>query len=170
MESCVHVYTGNGKGKTTAAFGLTLRAAAAGKKVYVAQFVKGMHYSELDLVPKLPGVQLKQYGRGCFIYNEPSPEDVQAARDGLAEVAVLLASGDFDVVVLDEANIALYYKLFSFDELWSAVAARAPQVEVVITGRYAPPELIEKADLVTEMVEVKHYYSRGVEARTGIEK
>ncbi|MBU0935881.1 MAG: cob(I)yrinic acid a,c-diamide adenosyltransferase, partial [Spirochaetes bacterium] len=101
---------------------------------------------------------------------EPSPEDVQAARDGLAEVAVLLASGDFDVVVLDEANIALYYKLFSFDELWSAVAARAPQVEVVITGRYAPPELIEKADLVTEMVEVKHYYSRGVEARTGIEK
>lgn len=170
MESCVHVYTGNGKGKTTAAFGLTLRAAAAGKKVYVAQFVKGMHYSELDLVPKLPGVQLKQYGRGCFIYNEPAPEDVQAARDGLAEVAGLLAAGAFDVVVLDEANIALYYKLFSFDELWSAVAARAPHVEVIITGRYAPPELIEKADLVTEMVEVKHYYSRGVEARTGIEK
>jgi len=170
MQSCVHVYTGNGKGKTTAALGLTLRAAAAGKRVFIGQFVKGMHYSELDILPSLPGVSVKQYGRGCFIQRTPVDEDIQAARQGLKELAVILRAGDHQLVVLDEANIALYYKLFTFEELWAAVSARSPGVEVVITGRYAPPELIERADLVTEMTEVKHYYSKGIEARVGIEK
>ena len=169
-DSFVHVYTGTGKGKTTAALGLSLRAAAAGKKVFIGQFVKGMHYSELDLLPEIKNIEIKQYGKDCFIYKDPTEEDIKIARDGLADAAQRLACGDYQLVVLDEANIALYYNLFSFEELWEAVEKRAEGVEVVITGRKAPKELIEKADLVTEMNEIKHYYTRGVQARTGIEK
>ncbi|WP_448873629.1 cob(I)yrinic acid a,c-diamide adenosyltransferase [Desulfobulbus propionicus] len=170
MRGYIHVYTGNGKGKTTAALGLSLRAAAAGKKVYIGQFVKGMHYSELDLLPSIANITLKQYGRGCFIYTDPTEEDIAAARAGLSEMARILNSGEYDLVVLDEVNIALYYGLFSFEDLKAALLQRAEQVEVVLTGRYAPQELIDMADLVTEMREIKHYYTMGVEARTGIEK
>lgn len=169
-DSFVHVYTGTGKGKTTAALGLSLRAAAAGKKVFIGQFVKGMHYSELDLLPEIGNVEVKQYGQDCFIYKDPTDEDIKIAKEGLADAAARLASGDYQLVVLDEANIALYYNLFTFEELWEAVTKRAEGVEVVITGRKAPEELIEKADLVTEMNEIKHYYTRGVQARKGIEK
>lgn len=170
MQGYIHVYTGNGKGKTTAALGLSLRAAAAGKKVYIGQFVKGMHYSELDLLPTIANITLKQYGRGCFIYTQPTEEDYAAARAGLEEMAQILRSGEYDLVILDEVNIALYYGLFSFDDLKKALLQRAQQVEVVLTGRYAPQELIDMADLVTEMREIKHYYAQGIEARTGIEK
>lgn len=170
MHGYIQVYTGNGKGKTTAALGLSLRAAAAGKKVFIGQFVKGMHYSELDLLPHIPNITLVQYGRGCFIYGQASQEDIDAAQAGLIAMAQVLASGDYDVVVLDEANIALHYGLISFTALREALMARAPHVEVVLTGRYAPQELIDMADLVTEMREIKHYYNQGVEARTGIEK
>jgi cob(I)alamin adenosyltransferase len=170
MRGFIHVYTGNGKGKTTAALGLSVRAAAAGKKVFIGQFVKGMHYSELDLLPAIANITLKQYGRGCFIYTKPTEEDSAAARAGLTELTQILRSGDYDLVVLDEANIALYYGLFSFEELEQALLQRADQVEVVLTGRYAPQKLIDMADLVTEMREIKHYYAKGVEARTGIEK
>jgi cob(I)alamin adenosyltransferase len=170
MHGYIHVYTGNGKGKTTAALGLSLRAAAAGKKVYIGQFVKGMHYSELDLLPTITNITLKQYGRGCFIFNEPTGEDFAAARAGLAELARILHSGDYDLVILDEVNIALHYGLIQFEDLQAALVGRAEQVEVVLTGRYAPQKLIDMADLVTEMREIKHYYSQGVEARIGIEK
>jgi len=170
MKGYIQIYTGNGKGKTTAALGLSLRAAAAGKKVFIGQFVKGMHYSELDLIPTLPGISLKQYGRGCFIDSEPAEEDSLAAQQGLDEMTAILASGDYDVVVLDEACIALYFKLFSVDALVNAIRQRAEHVETIVTGRYAPQELIEIADLVTEMKEVKHYYTQGIEARFGIEK
>ncbi len=170
MQSYIQVYTGNGKGKTTAALGLALRAAAAGKTVFIGQFIKGMHYSELELLPKLPGITLKQYGRGCFIDKEPTRADYAAARHGLTEIRTILHAGDFDVVILDEANIALYFGLIGFDQLKEALLRRAGHVEVIITGRYAPPELLDLADLVTEMKEVKHYYNRGVEARIGIEK
>ncbi len=170
MKGYIQVYTGNGKGKTTAALGLALRAAAAGKKVFIGQFVKGMHYSELDLIPQLPGITLKQYGRGCFITREPTQADYDAAAKGFAEIRAILASGEYDVVILDEANIALYYGLIAFDALKEALLQRPDHVEVVITGRYAPQELIDLADLVTEMTEIKHYYQKGVEARTGIEK
>ncbi|HQP70928.1 MAG TPA: cob(I)yrinic acid a,c-diamide adenosyltransferase [Clostridiales bacterium] len=166
----IHVYTGDGKGKTTAAFGLALRAAGAGKKVFIGQFVKGMHYSELDILPKIPNITLKQYGRGCFIYKDPSQEDIDAAQAGLFEMKNILRSGDYDLVIMDEVNIALYYELFRFEELKQALKERAEHVEVVITGRKAPQELIEIADLVTEMKEIKHYFTKGVQARTGIEK
>jgi cob(I)alamin adenosyltransferase len=166
----IHVYTGNGKGKTTAALGLALRAVGAGKKVFFAQFIKGKIYSEIEAVKKfVPDITIKQYGQGCFIVEKPTEADILAARNGLAEVAKILKSEKYDMVVLDEATIALYYQLFSIDEFLDVLKKKNPETEVVVTGRYAPPELIEMADLVTEMKEVKHYYTKGIEARKGIE-
>ncbi len=170
MKGYIQVYTGNGKGKTTAAIGLAIRAAAAGKKVFIAQFVKGMHYSELDILNSIPNIQLKQFGRACFIYSKPEKEDIEAALNGLAECEKKLKNGEFDIVILDEANIALYYNLLSFEEFKKVILGRAEHIEVIITGRYAPQELIDLADLVTEMKEIKHYYTEGIEARIGIEK
>lgn len=170
MKGYIQVYTGNGKGKTTAAFGLALRAAGAGKKVFIAQFVKGRKYSETDALSRyLPQVTVKQYGRGCFIVKEPEAEDVKAARRGLAEVKKIISEGKYDILVLDEASIAIYYKLFSINELTDILKKKKEETEIIITGRYAPRELIDTADLVTEMKEVKHYYTTGVEAREGIE-
>ncbi len=170
MKGYIQVYTGNGKGKTTAAIGLAIRAAAAGKKVFIAQFIKGMQYSELDILNSIPNIELKQYGRGCFIYSVPQKEDIEVALNGLYECEKILKNGEFDVVILDEANIALYYKLFSLDDFKRVILEKAEHTELIITGRYAPQELIDLADLVTEMKEIKHYYSKGVEARFGIEK
>ena len=170
MKGYVHVYTGNGKGKTTAAIGLAIRAAGAGMRVYIAQFVKGMHYSELDALDRYADrITLKQYGRDCFIKQEPSEEDIQAARKGFEEVKGVLASGDYQMVILDEANIATHYNLFSADELIELIRSKPESVELVITGRGADPKVIAVADLVTEMKEIKHYYNRGIEARRGIE-
>lgn len=167
----IQVYTGDGKGKTTAAIGLILRAVGAGKQVFLAQFVKGMIYAEIKTLRQyLPSVEVKQYGLDCFICKEPTETDIQAARKGLEEVATLIHSGAYDLVVLDEANIATYYNLFSPQELIDVLKQKADHTEVVVTGRYASPELLEMADLVTEMKEVKHYYAQGVEARDGIER
>ncbi len=166
----IQVYTGNGKGKTTAALGLALRAVGAGKKVLFAQFIKGKPYSEIEAIEKfVPEITIKQFGLGCFILEKPTEADIQAARKGLAEVAGILKSGDFHLVILDEVNIALYYQLFSIDEFLDVLKNKKPETEVVVTGRYAPAELIKMADLVTEMKEVKHYYTKGIEARKGIE-
>lgn len=170
MKGMVQVYTGNGKGKTTAAFGLALRAVGAGKKVYIAQFVKGMKYSELNSFAQLENVEIKQYGLNYFINGQPNEDDINAAKAGLMEVAEILKSGEYEIVILDEANIAVYYELFSAAELIEVIDARDPGVEVVITGRKAAAEIIEKADLVTEMKEIKHYYQKGVQARVGVEK
>lgn len=129
-----------------------------------------MYYAELDALKRFePEITLKQYGRDCFIRHEPEAEDIALAKQGLAEIAEKIRSGMYDMVILDEACIALYYKLFSLSELLRIIASRPESMEMVITGRYAPPELIEVADLVTEMKEVKHYYQKGVEAREGIE-
>jgi cob(I)alamin adenosyltransferase len=170
VEGRVHVYTGDGKGKTTAALGLAMRAAGAGFKVFVAQFVKGMDYSELHSFALLhEWITIRQYGRRCFIRDTPGEEDMLLARRGFEESARAVASGDFRVVILDEASIAIHYHLFSVDELLGLIASRPPHVEIVVTGRHAPPELIACADLVTEMREVKHYFREGLLARTGIE-
>ncbi|MCY6485085.1 cob(I)yrinic acid a,c-diamide adenosyltransferase [Clostridium aestuarii] len=166
----IHIYTGNGKGKTTAALGLSLRAVCAGKKVFFGQFAKGMKYSELGAVKYLPNFEMKQYGRNCFIYNNPEQEDINSARDALLEIESILVEGKYDLVVMDELNIALFYKLFTVEQVIEILNKRKENVEVVITGRYAPQQLIDKSDLVTEMNEIKHYYTKGVEAREGIEK
>jgi cob(I)alamin adenosyltransferase len=170
MVGMVHVYTGKGKGKTTAAFGLAIRAVGAGKNVYIAQFVKGMKYSELKSLKKIEKIKIKQYGLNYFIKGKAEQEDINAARKGLNEVTTILKSGEYELVILDEANIAVYYDLFSVGQLIEALEKRAEEVEVVITGRYAADKIIEYADLVTEMKEIKHYYQKGVKARIGIEK
>jgi cob(I)alamin adenosyltransferase len=170
MRGYVQVYTGDGKGKTTAAIGLALRAAGAGLKVFIGQFVKGMPYSEIKALDKCSElITLRQFGRDCFIYHEPTAEDIEVARAGLEEVRKVITSGEYQLVILDEANIATYYKLFSVDELLELINARPEDVELVITGRYADRRIIDRADLVTEMREVKHYYQKGVQAREGIE-
>jgi len=131
---------------------------------------KGMPYSEIEAINDfLPGISLRQYGLECFIKNKPTKKDILAARFGLSEVLKIITSGGFDLVILDEACIAVYYDLFTVHELISVIKAKPETLEVVITGRYAPAELIEFADLVTEMKEVRHYYQSGVEARKGIE-
>lgn len=170
MKGCIHIYTGNGKGKTTAAFGQALRAVGAGMKVFIAQFVKGKSYSEIEAVEEfLPSIKIKQYGLGCFIVNEPTQKDIDAARAGLLEVSKIMQSGEYEMIILDEANIALYYKLFTVEELTGVLDKKKDETEIIITGRYAPEKLIEYADLVSDMREVKHYYQRGIEARKGIE-
>lgn len=167
----VQVYTGNGKGKTTAAIGLAIRAAGAGLKVLLMQFVKGMKYSEISALARFSDcISIHQYGHRCFIKNKPEKEDIEIARKGLQQVQSELLKGKYDLVILDEANIAMHFGLFSVDELLKVIESRKPECEIVITGRYAPEELIEVADLVTEMKEIKHYYSKGVLAREGIER
>lgn len=166
----IHVYTGNGKGKTTAALGLSLRAIFAGKKVFFGQFIKGMDYSELESQRYLPNFKIQQFGRDCFIYNNPTEEDIRMAKEGLEICKRILNSHEYDIVVLDEINIATYYRLLDPDDIIDILKNREPKIEVILTGRYADEKIIEFADLVTEMKEIKHYYYKGVEARKGIEK
>lgn len=170
QQGYVQVYTGNGKGKTTAAFGLALRAAGAGLHVYIGQFIKGNEYSEIKAFQRFDDlITLKQFGRGCFIRNEPVPEDIHAAKEGLEEIRKILNSGKYKVVILDEVNIATYYELIAIDELLDLIDAKPDDVELIITGRNADNRILERADLVTEMREIKHYYANGILAREGIE-
>ena len=165
----IHVYTGDGKGKTTAALGLALRAVCAGKRVFIGQFIKGMEYSELKSVDYLPNLVIEQFGRDCFIYREPEKEDIRLAKAGLDRCRKILKEGNYDIVVLDEINIAIYYNLFTVYEAIEVIKEKAPHLEVIITGRRADDRIVEIADLVTEMKEIKHYYNEGIEARKGIE-
>ena len=169
-EGLLQVYTGDGKGKTTAALGLALRAAGAGRKVFIAQFLKGTGSAEIFSIKRLRDrITLKQYGRPGFVTGMPSKADMAAAGKGIKEAERILKAGKHDMVILDEANMAVHIKLFSVHRLLKAVASRARHVEAVVTGRNAHPRLISKADLVTEMREIKHYFRRGVRGRKGIE-
>lgn len=169
-QGYIQVYTGNGKGKTTAALGLALRSYGAGKRIYIGQFIKGKYYSELDSIKKcLNKIKLRQYGLDCFIVNQPEEKDVIAAQKGLQEMKDIIQSGEYDLVIMDELNIALYYKLFEVDQVLEILKSKPKHVEIVITGRFAHEKILEIADLVTEMKEVKHYFQNGIEARLGIE-
>ena len=171
MQGYVQVYTGDGKGKTTAALGLAIRAAGAGLKVFIGQFIKSMEYSEIKALQRFEGqITLRQFGRGCFIRGNPCQADIDIAQEALAAIGAALKSGQYDVVIADEANVAFQCKIVSEAQLVALVEARPPQVELVLTGRGAPPAVIAAADLVTEMKAVKHYYEKGVQAREGIEK
>ena len=171
MKGYVQVYTGNGKGKTTAALGLALRAVGAGFRVFIAQFLKGMEYSELRSIEKYSNlITLRQYGTDCFIQGEPGDEDFRLTRLGFEESKEAMLSGKYQLVILDEANIAVHFGLLKVEDLMDLIRIKPEGLELVITGRYARPEILEKADLVTEMKEIKHYYTSGILARTGIEK
>jgi cob(I)alamin adenosyltransferase len=169
-QGLVQIYTGEGKGKTTAALGLALRAAGQGLKVFIAQFAKGMPYGELEALKRFePQIILHQYGRHCFIHEKPTEEDIGLAKGGWGEIRDILRGGAFDVLVLDEIGIALHYGLISLQEVQDLIQGRPSTVELVLTGRKIPEELFPLADLVTEMKEIKHYYRAGVRARRGIE-
>jgi cob(I)alamin adenosyltransferase len=171
MKGKVHVYTGDGKGKTTAALGLSIRAVGAGLRVFMAQFIKADEYSEIKALKRFSDlITVEQFGLGGFIGGNPSAGDIEAAQKGVARVKDIISSGRYDVVVLDEANVAVKYKLFSEQDLLDIIDAKSKNLELVITGRGASAKIIEKADLVTEMKAVKHYFRNGVEARFGIEK
>jgi cob(I)alamin adenosyltransferase len=165
----IQIYTGNGKGKTTAAIGAAIRASGAGMNIFIAQFVKGMHYSELEVLKTIPNITLEQYGRDCFIEKEPTQADIEAAQKGWEKVKEILKQHKHEMIILDELCIALYYKLIDLNEVLEVLRGIDKKTEIIITGRYASDELIETADLVTKMREIKHPYNSGTQARMGIE-
>jgi cob(I)alamin adenosyltransferase len=170
MAGYVHVYTGDGKGKTTAALGLALRAAGAGWRVFIGQFAKGSQTSELRALARLSDlVTVCQFGRPGWIGPTPTEEDIAAAQEGLARCWEAITSGQYQLVILDEVILAPVLRLFSLEELLAVIDARPDGVELVLTGRYAHPAILQRADVATEMRELKHYYRQGVLARTGIE-
>ncbi len=166
----IQVYTGNGKGKTTAALGLALRARGHGLKVIIIQFMKGSReYGEVKAAERF-GIELHQFGLESFVKKgDPSAEDLRLAREGFEFAKKTLAEGDFDIVILDEINVAADYGLIETGEVLTLVEKAPPEIELILTGRYAAPEIIDAADLVTEMKEVKHPYSKGIPARMGID-
>lgn len=165
----IQVYTGNGKGKTTAAIGLAVRAAGCGKKVYIGQFLKGKIYGELKSLKNIPNIKIEQFGTKCFIKNNPTPEDMALARDNFKKVKKIIRQKKYDLVIMDELNIAVKLGLINLAEIAVIIKDLSKKTELVITGRYAHPEIIKIADLVSEIKEVKHYFKRGVKARRGIE-
>ena len=171
MKGYIQVYTGDGKGKTTAALGLTLRAVGAGLKVFIAQFIKIGDYSEIGALERLSeSVTVEQFGCGRFPKGQASEEDIALARRGLGRVKEVFASHQHDVVIMDEVNVAVSLRLFDVEALLQIMDSKPPDVELIITGRNAPTAVIEKADLVSEVKAVKHYFQNGVKARIGIEK
>jgi cob(I)alamin adenosyltransferase len=171
MSGKILVVTGNGKGKTTYALSLCIKAAGSGKKVFLGQFIKGGEYSEIKALKRLDDlIVVEQFGLGRFIDGIPHPEDKMQAKSGFERVTAILKTNAFDLVVLDEANVALKYDLFPISDFLAAIDNRAPCVSVVVTGREAHPDMVDLADDVIEMKEIKHYYHAGVPARVGIEK
>ena len=171
MKGYVQVYTGDGKGKTTAAFGQALRAAGAGFRVYIAQFIKKGDYSEIKALSRYSDlVTVEQFGRGRFIKGAPAAADIEAAREGLEKVTAVMAADLHRMVVLDEANVAVSCGLLPLEVLLDIIEKKPPGMELVITGRGAAPEIIARADLVSEIKSIKHYFNTGVQARIGIEK
>jgi len=192
VKGYVQVYTGDGKGKTTAALGLALRALGAGKNVMILQFMKDQVYSEHKILPNIsekltietigkpfflikegsmPEEELAKWKRKAVVFppGKPPQEYLELVATGVAKAKEVLTSGDYDLVILDEINVALFFDLVTWEEVEDLINSKGEGIELILTGRGAPPELIARADLVTEMREIKHYYTRGVEARIGIE-
>jgi cob(I)alamin adenosyltransferase len=171
MKGSIQVYTGAGKGKTTAALGRVIQAVGAGHNVFIAQFNKRGDYSEIKALKRFSDlVTVEQFGLGRFIQGKPLPEDIKAARKWLKRISSILSAGKHLLVVLDEANVAADIGLFSVKDLMAAISNKPEGVTLVITGRGAQPPIMAHADTVIEMKEIKHYYQRGVKARVGIEK
>ncbi len=169
----VHVYTGNGKGKTTAALGLAFRAMGNKARTYVGQFMKGQSYSELKAAKMVqPYITFEQYGKETFIHitSPPKDEDICDAQKGLAKAKKVMLSGKFSIIILDEIITANYFQLVSVKDMLDLIEQKPDGVELIFTGRYAPAALVDAADLVTEMKEVKHYFAKGISARDGIER
>jgi len=168
MKGYIHVYTGDGKGKTSAALGIAVRALGRGMRVCIVQFMKGMESGEHLFFKNVPGIVIKRFGSGEFV-KEATPDDKALAYEALRYAITQMNSGDFDVLILDEINVAMSMHLLSVNDVRKMLEKKPENIEIVLTGRNAPAEIIEIADVVTEMRELKHYYRKGVEAREGIE-
>lgn len=167
----IQVYTGNGKGKTTAALGQALRACGHGLKVVMIQFMKGSsNYGEVMIAPKIPNFEIFQFGLPTFVEKgNPSEEDLKLARMGMEFARRAIREGQYDIIILDEINCAIDYGLVDSSEVLELLIGKPEKVEIILTGRYAPQEIMDVADLVTEMKEVKHHYQAGLPCREGIE-
>ena len=165
----IHVYTGDDKGKTTAALGLALRAIGAGYQVYIVQFMKGQDYSELTSLKKIKEITLKRFGQKSFVHGRGTKKDKELAQKGMAWARRVLKSRRFDVIILDEVLVAVFFKLISEQDLFSVVKNKPKNVELILTGRRATPKIKALADYVTEMREIKHPFKTGLMARRGIE-
>jgi cob(I)alamin adenosyltransferase len=166
----IHVYTGPGKGKTTAALGLGLRAVGAGFKVHMVQFMKGRRYSEIDGIEQLSNFSVSQHGRDEFV-NKENPEkiDIDMAQEGFKFAKKIVKDNKYDVIILDEINVAVDFNLINLNEVLILIDEKPQPLELILTGRYAHPDIIKKADLVTEMLEIKHPYQKGILSRKGID-
>ena len=168
----IHVYTGNGKGKTTAALGLALRAAGRGMKTLIIQFMKGQKYGELESARRLyPNIVIEQMGLDNFVHvSSPTAEDVEMAEKGLNRVREAMTTENWDIIVLDEINVAVYFRLLKVEDVLKVMDDKPDHMELVLTGRYAPHQFVSRADLVTRMDSLKHYFDNGIPARDGIER
>ncbi|UCD05883.1 MAG: cob(I)yrinic acid a,c-diamide adenosyltransferase [candidate division WOR-3 bacterium] len=167
----IHIYTGNGKGKTTAALGQAMRAIGHGLKVLMIQFMKGkINYGELEAAKKLPNFTIEQFGRPDFVNPEnPDEEDIRLARAGLARASEAVDSRKYDIVILDEINVAANFGLIESADIIALFKRKSADVTLILTGRYMPEELEPYADLITECREVRHYFNKGTKAREGFE-
>ena len=168
----IQVYTGNGKGKTTAAIGQAVRAAGFGLRTYFVMFMKEFPYNEVKSLKKLEEfITPVQVGKDDFVYKKvpPSDEEKSKIKNALNEAKTKMLSGEYELIVLDEILVSIYFGLINKEEVIAFINEKPDDVELILTGRYCPQEIIDKADLVTEMKEVKHYYEKGVLARRGIE-
>jgi cob(I)alamin adenosyltransferase len=165
----IQIYTGDGKGKSTAAFGSAARMAGRGGRVFIGRFMKGLTSGEIMSCDNIPGIEYEDFGSGEYIVGEPSGRDFSTAERGLQRVGEALESNEYDMVVMDEVNDALLFGLLTLDAVLETVAKRPECTELIMTGRGAPKKLMDRADLVTEMRAVKHYFDKGVMARPGVE-
>lgn len=165
----IQVYTGNGKGKTTAAIGLSVRAVGAGLKVYIGQFVKSGCYNEIKALKRFRNIKIEQFGGNCFIRNRPSLKDRLLANEGLKRVKEIITMKIYDIVIMDEINIALKLKLIKLQDVTKLIKDVPCKTELILTGRCAHPLVLKLADLVSEIKEKKHYFHKGIKARKGIE-
>ena len=170
MEGLIQVYFGNGKGKTTAALGQALRAAGRNKKTLIVQFMKKWDYGELHSVDKIPQITIKTFGTKDFVCKGKAKEiDYREAKKAFLEGVQGAKSGQYDLIIFDELNVAIDFELVELQQVIDFLKEKPEEVEIIITGRNAPQEIIDRADLVTEMREIKHPYQAGVQARIGIE-
>ena len=171
-QGYIQIYTGNGKGKTTAAIGQAVRAAGFGLKTYIAQFMKEFPYNELESLKHLNDwITIEQFGGDEFVYKKelPGEDEIKKAAKGLNAVKKNMLSGEYNIIIVDEVCVSIYFGLFSANDVLKIIEQKPKNVELILTGRYCPNEVLEKADLITEMKEIKHYYGKGITSRRGIE-
>jgi len=170
-QGYIQVYTGDGKGKTTAALGLAVRAAGHAMHTYIGQFMKAQYSGEKEALRNHPFIVIEQYGNTTFVRREDvSSEHRALAQERLQRIRQAMLSGQYDIIILDEINTAIWFGLVSLEQVLALLDQKPGYVELILTGRRAPQEILDRADLVTEMRQVKHYYEQKVPARTGIER